>query len=786
MLSRSKILISVFCLGVFATIAQVIFMREMLVAFFGNELTIGTILASWFVGISLGAFAARLLLKPCAGVSCQQWFLASLLILAALAFPAQVYFARIARMLLRVQAGEYASLGAITLSSFLICLPSSAAIGLFFPLACAVASSDTDKQTVSPIYTLESLGSMIGGILLTYLLLPSLTPYRIVLTGSGALFLGAAVLVPCRISRTLLALLAVVFVAMASLYPAWFKSMEDRAIVARWRAFGVLPAPANSSGSPAVKLVQSLDTVYQNLAVTESAGQFALYGNGQVMSVFPDPIGYEHSIHFLMAQKPGAVKVLLLGGNPVGDIPELLKYKIARLVYVELDPGIGKIIRRSAPALYDAALADPRVKCVTEDAPRFVRNCREKFDVILINAPEPTTVGANRFYTREFYTDVRHILSEYGFIYTAVSSSERLQSEAANLGASVYQTLTNVFPVVLATAESRNRFFACRYAQDLTFKADVLFKLSSGAGISNRYFRAEYFNVADEIDPAKVQFTKERFSSAKVPLNTSIRPVTCFYNLILWSRFSGSGIERLLSGVKPSSHIKAMRWIVSAGLFLLAAGFVLRILKLRRESAWSRSMLGLTLATTGFCGMAFEMLLIFVFQSMYGYIYTRIGLIVAVFMLGLVVGAPSGRSMIKGKRYSSWLAMAVIEITLLVMALTLPVVVGKLTLPAMDELSARLSEILIYAAVGIVGWTVGAEFTVANKLFNDAGGSTGASAATTDAFDHLGAALGALLVGVLMVPIMGIGASCMVLAALKIAGLLVLASAFLTMPRRPE
>jgi hypothetical protein len=203
---RPKILISVFCLGVFATIAQVIFMREMLVAFFGNELTIGTILASWFVGIGLGAFAARLLIKPCAGSTCQQWILPCLLILAALAFPAQVYFARIARMLLHVQAGEYASLGAITLSSFLICLPSSAAIGLFFPLACSSAqemegcalqgqggrgfgpsqpvstsAAQIPSQTVSRIYTLESLGSMLVGVLLTYLLLPSLTPYRIVL-----------------------------------------------------------------------------------------------------------------------------------------------------------------------------------------------------------------------------------------------------------------------------------------------------------------------------------------------------------------------------------------------------------------------------------------------------------------------------------------------------------------------------------------------------------------------------------------------------------------------------
>jgi spermidine synthase len=183
--------------------------------------------------------------------------------------------------------------------------------------------------------------------------------------------------------------------------------------------------------------------------------------------------------------------------------------------------------------------------------------------------------------------------------------------------------------------------------------------------------------------------------------------------------------------------------------------------------------------------MAFEILLIFVFQSIYGYVYARIGLIVAMFMAGLLLGAPSGKSMIKDGRRSSWLAMAGIEITLLALALTLPFIVKFLCLPGMDELSARATEILIYAAVGVVGWCVGVEFTVANKLFCDAGGEMGSSAAATDAWDHIGAALGALLMGVFFIPVFGIGISCMILVVLKAASLFLLASALLTMPKVP-
>ena len=56
-----RLLVAMFCLGAFAAIAQVLFVRETLVVFFGNELSIGVMFASWLLGISLGAFAARFL-----------------------------------------------------------------------------------------------------------------------------------------------------------------------------------------------------------------------------------------------------------------------------------------------------------------------------------------------------------------------------------------------------------------------------------------------------------------------------------------------------------------------------------------------------------------------------------------------------------------------------------------------------------------------------------------------------------------------------------------------------
>ena len=46
----------------------------------------------------------------------------------------------------------------------------------------------------------------------------------------------------------------------------------------------------------------------------------------------------------------------------------------------------------------------------------------------------------------------------------------------------------------------------------------------------------------------------------------------------------------------------------------------------------------LAIATTGFAGMALEIILLFAYQNIYGHLYYKVGLIVTLFMLGLSLG----------------------------------------------------------------------------------------------------------------------------------------------------
>ena len=50
------ILFAILIVGFSGLIAQVVLLRELLVSFYGNELTVGVILANWVILEALGAF----------------------------------------------------------------------------------------------------------------------------------------------------------------------------------------------------------------------------------------------------------------------------------------------------------------------------------------------------------------------------------------------------------------------------------------------------------------------------------------------------------------------------------------------------------------------------------------------------------------------------------------------------------------------------------------------------------------------------------------------------------
>ncbi len=192
---------------------------------------------------------------------------------------------------------------------------------------------------------------------------------------------------------------------------------------------------------------------------------------------------------------------------------------------------------------------------------------------------------------------------------------------------------------------------------------------------------------------------------------------------------------------------------------------------------WCRLMMFATISSTGFCEMALQIIIIFIFQNVFGYIYERIGLITALYMCGLAFGAGSAARMTLPRRL--WPGMIGLELIIICVALAAPFCMTHFPRIATAGVAAAGVEVAIYVLIVVTGWAGGAQFSLANHILSGQRGRAGSTAATTNAADLVGSAAGGFIAGVLLLPLLGVAPVCLMLAALKGSSVLGIFSALL-------
>lgn len=752
-----NLLVAIFCLGVYTLLAQMLVTRELAVLCLGNELTIGVVFSVWLLLIGAGAGLGRGLSGTLSSPAQESraFPLLFLFLWLAAALPGVIAALRLGAGWIR-PAGEYVSFARVLAAALLALVPVCLPAGMAFPGLCEALVRLRGRGVVGRVYAIESFGSFLAGVAFAFILVDHLDVSRIAVIAMALAGAGAAAVSHRRRVRWLL-LAGALGLALLGVKGGAVSELEQLLDERRWAGLGVVHDGLD--GRPAVTLRAGVDTRYQNLALVESAGLFTLYGDGQVMASFPDEVACERAIHVVMAQNPRARRILLLGGNPAGELPVLLRYPVSEVVHVERDDAVGRLVRLATPGLAAALDRDPRLKRVLDDGPRYVKRCGSKFDVVLVHAGEPVTGAINRYFTREFYGDVRSILSPSGFMHTTLEASERMERDASRLAGSVSRTLESVFPVVKVTAGSPLSFFAGGPQAGLTLDGEKLYQRSLASSVPFKSFNPLYFLDADELAPDKIAFTQQRLLDAGAPLNTVMRPVSCYYTLIMWSRYSNSTVGTLLRGLERLNPA----WLVT-GLILLGAAVlaVAGLMGRTRPEAVDRAGAWQAMAVTGFCGVGLELVVLYASQGFFGYVYGRMGFMVGLFMLGAVAGAwQLGRIETEaGTEVRRAVALCLLTMTLLAVVVWWSLVAG---VP---------SELLLFGLVAAVGAVVGMQFVAVSRLLVLTGSAEGAAAGIAWLADYWGSALGGLLAGVFIPVVFGIAVTTLLLAALSAASLI--------------
>lgn len=130
----------------------------------------------------------------------------------------------------------------------------------------------------------------------------------------------------------------------------------------------------------------------------------------------------EFMYHEMMTHVPilghGAVKkLLIIGGGDGGILREVLKHESIDVTQVEIDKAVIDMAVKYLPRHSNKAYDNPRANIVIDDGMAFVKNCTEKFDVIIVDGTDPIGPGEVLF-TEDFYAQCKTCLNEGGIIVT--------------------------------------------------------------------------------------------------------------------------------------------------------------------------------------------------------------------------------------------------------------------------------------------------------------------------------------------------------------------------------
>jgi spermidine synthase len=766
-------------MGFTGTLAQVILIRELLVTFYGNELSIGIILANWLILEAVGSFfLGRIGNKSNRNINIKVYVLLQFAI--AVLLPLVVYGARVVKNMLGIPPGEMVGLFPIFYASLLLLAPLSLAGGAQFTIGCRIYSDLTKEASpsIARVYIYEAIGAMVGGLLLTFLIIPYFHSIEVAFAVSGLNLISAILLIVLweKFSFTLVKVehqfwmnirrsflrrgmwfLFTSIILLASTSYLLFSPKADEidrlSIETHWRGY---------------ELQYYKNSNYGNIAITKSGGEFTFYSDGIPIATSPNPDEsfIEELAHFPMLLHYSPDKVLIVGGGVGGLINEVVKHPVEKVDYTELDPLIIEAVQRFATPLTNFELGNPKVAINNIDGRLFISRSQEQYDVIIINLPSPSNLQLNRFYTKEFFKIADARLSSDGIlVITCPGSLSYLSEELANLNACIYQTMLDIFPYVRVIPGELNLFLASPSVEISNAEPALLVQRFQERALKTKLLSD--FHIQYKLDMAKENWFLDSIDQAtEIRINRDFAPSGLLYDISLWSALVS---EFFGNALKLVGKVNLWVFLIPLAIFVVAH-LALR----RRIPKLETSSIGIAIVATGFTGMAFNMVLILAFQSLFGYVYQIIALIIAAFMLGLAIGNTI-ISRLMNRVSNNKLLFIKLESMILAYSILVPVVLiifhANLGQPAISI----LVQVVILILSVIPGILVGAEFPLANKIYLRDAEPVGRVGGMLYACDLVGAWVGALLVGIWLIPVLGIISTCILIACLKLASLALVA-----------
>lgn len=435
-------------------------------------------------------------------------------------------------------------------------------IGFEIPLILRVNEKYSDGLPVnlSRIFSADYIGSFAGAIVWTFYLLKRfpLTEIGFLMAWFNFIIVSGTLFYFLQYGHGLVRLrktMIILFIITAAALLYGYKKNTEWNIILEQRLYED-------------KVIFAQTTKYQRLVMTHNSklDEYRFYINGNLQfSSLDEFIYHEQLVHPAMSIADSRKSVLILGGGDGMALREVLKYKdVSEITLVDIDPEMTKFcsgnevmkklnnnafkdsrVTASVPAgitekgvetIYQqnenrerrtdrSIMPVAQVKVMNIDADLFLNTAGKKFDAVIIDFPDPSSIELAKLFSKEFYLKLREVVSDKGIVVIQATSpyhaKETYLCAIRSIEAAGYKTIPyhdNVpsfgdWGWILAWKDTgREEVMAARISALSQFK------------VATKYLTPEVFRKA-------MVFGKGMLETEQVEINTLMNPVLLRYYL---------------------------------------------------------------------------------------------------------------------------------------------------------------------------------------------------------------------------------------------------------------
>lgn len=380
-------------------------------------------------------------------------------------------------------------------------------VGMEIPILTRIIENNENnlRVTISSIFSFDYIGGLIGSIAFPLLLLPHLGYFcTAFLVGSLNIIVSLIIIISYKNNIahynkflwTTVAILAGMIIGTA------FSENISRFV---------------EDGLYRDKVIFVKQTKYQHIVLTKHRNDMRLFINGNVQFSTNDEYRYHEAlVHPALSKAAKRENVLILGGGDGLAAREVFKYPtIQKITLVDLDRDIVELCRdnKVIAKVNNNSLSNPKMEVIVDDAYNFLTKNTLKYDVIIVDLPDPNNEVLNKLYSNVFYRLCKQSMTDDGILVVQSTSP---------------YFATKAFWCISKTIESEG-FNVLPYHLEVPSFGDWGFNIASLKPLDKNFtYTVDTRYLSDENSASMFYFGKDE-TTANVCINTLSKPMLMQY-----------------------------------------------------------------------------------------------------------------------------------------------------------------------------------------------------------------------------------------------------------------